>query len=400
MVAERAARFLRRRSAPGVVSPGALSPDHNVNELPEPPVVRAVHGVAKVSIIADINPATGLPGFLYDGIHGISPTIRVNPGDAIDIELTNQLQSVKGISDDMNLHFHGLGTSPKAPADDVLTMLAKPGQTLHYVVRIPKNQEPGLYWYHPHVHGQTNYQVGEGGMSGAIVVDGIKSHIPGLAKMRERIIIVRSTGIGTTIQPQDDPDEDAAAAGSGDMMDGMSEMGSMAAMHPLNSNKHPCQTKDHLTTTLNGQLHPVITIAPHEKQFFRLVNATGHKTLNLAIEGVKFEVVSIDGFPLDTYPGTPPTLTRVEHHHSPGRARRVRRHRPGSRSREVPDALLLYRTERRPRSANPPGQDQGARTRAGWRGLRPAPAHRRCAAPAECVHRAAAADRREAPRRL
>ena len=53
-----------------------LSPDSNVNELPEPPVVKAVNGVATVSLIADINPATGLPGFEYEGIHGVAPTIE------------------------------------------------------------------------------------------------------------------------------------------------------------------------------------------------------------------------------------------------------------------------------------------------------------------------------------
>jgi suppressor of ftsI len=52
----------------------------------------------------------------------------------------------------------------------------------------------------------------------------------------------------------------------------------------------------------------VITIAPGEKQFFRLVNATGHKTLKLWYGG-ELEVVAIDGFPLDTWHGTPPTET-------------------------------------------------------------------------------------------
>ncbi|MGC1380213.1 MAG: multicopper oxidase family protein [Candidatus Baltobacteraceae bacterium] len=291
------------------VAPARVSPDHNVNELPQEPVVRSVNGVAKVTLIADINPATGLPGFLYGGLHGISPTIRVKPGDTIDIELENQLQAIKGDADDMNLHFHGLGASPKAPGDDVLTMLAKPGQTLHYVVHVPKNQEPGLYWYHPHVHRQTNYQVGEGGMSGAIVVDGLQRHLPGLEKMKERVIVVRSTGIGQTIKPEEDVDEDGMSMGGGDAMGGSAAMGSMDTMHPFITNKHPCSSKDGLTTSLNGAVHPVITIAPHEKQFFRVVNATGHKTLNLAIDGGKFEVVAIDGFALDTYPGTPATKT-------------------------------------------------------------------------------------------
>jgi suppressor of ftsI len=36
-----------------------------------------------------------------------------------------------------NLHFHGLHVSPDAPQDDVISMMAMPGQSLHYVVNIP-----------------------------------------------------------------------------------------------------------------------------------------------------------------------------------------------------------------------------------------------------------------------
>jgi hypothetical protein len=36
-----------------------------------------------------------------------------------------------------NLHFHGLHVSPDAPGDDILTMMAMPGQSLHYTVDIP-----------------------------------------------------------------------------------------------------------------------------------------------------------------------------------------------------------------------------------------------------------------------
>jgi suppressor of ftsI len=283
------------------MSPGVSHDTTDVNELPEPPVVKAVHGVAKVSLIANINPATGLPAFQYEYMHGVAPTIEINPGETFEIDITDDLPPTAGMASYMNLHFHGLTVSPDGHADNVLGMLAKPGQTLHYVVHVPKNQEPGLYWYHPHVHGQTSYQVGEGGMSGAIVIDGLEKHIPGLAKMKQRLIIVRDTGIGANAPPEDDVD--APMDMSGDGMSGMSHM------HPRISNTNPCKTKDGFTTTLNGAYRPDITMAPGEKQFFRVVNASGHKTLRLHIDGEKLEVVAIDGFALDTYPGTPPTLT-------------------------------------------------------------------------------------------
>ncbi len=202
----------------------------------------------------------------------------------------------------MNLHFHGLTVSPEGHGDNVLGMLAKPGQTLHYVVHVPKNQEPGLYWYHPHVHGETSYQVGEGGMSGAIVIDGLEKHLPGLAKMKQRVIVLRDTGIGQNAPPNDDLDSPGMAD-----MQGMQGMSRGVRVHPQFSNTNPCSTKDGFTTTLNGAFHPVISMSPGEKQFFRVVNASGHKTLRLNLEGEKLEVVAIDGYALDTYPGTPPT---------------------------------------------------------------------------------------------
>ncbi len=279
-------------AAPGQ-PPGVLGPNGGVNEMPEPPVVKSVGGVAKVSLVVNFSGATGFPQFVYDGSNNVAPTIRVNPGDAIVLNIDNELAPVRGNSHDINLHFHGLGSSPKAPGDDVLGIVAGPGQKLHYVVHVPKNQEPGLYWYHPHVHGQTTFQVGDAGMSGAIVVNGLEHHLPGLAKMKERVIIVRATGIGPNAVPR---------GGVDDM-----GMGGDRMQPALNS--QPCGPALGLTTTLNGAYQPVITIAPGEKQFFRLINATGHETLKLSIDGAKLEVVAIDGFALDTYPGTPPTLT-------------------------------------------------------------------------------------------
>ncbi len=126
-------------------------------------------------------------------------------------------------------------------------------------------------------------------MSGAIVVEGLAHHLPGLAKMKQRLIIVRATGEGG----------DATMPG----------MAGAERIRPAGSNTNPCTSKDGLMVTLNGVRRPDITIAPGEKQFFRVVNATGHKTLRLNVQGEKVELVAIDGFALDIYPGTPPTLT-------------------------------------------------------------------------------------------
>jgi FtsP/CotA-like multicopper oxidase with cupredoxin domain len=188
-----------------------------------------------------------------------------------------------------------MGSSPKSPGDDVLGTLARPGESLHYVVRIPKNQEPGLYWYHPHVHGQTAFQVGSAGMSGAIIINGLEHHLPGLAKMRERLIVVRAIGIGATAKRHDDDDMDMSGMGA-----------SRHGMKPQTYNTEPCGSDLGFSTVLNDAYQPVITIRPGEKQFFRVINATSHKTLKLDV-GSRMELVAIDGFALDSWPGTPPT---------------------------------------------------------------------------------------------
>ena len=262
-------------------------------DLGEPPVVAAVGGIAKVDLIVAKDFLTGYPTFVYGGLYNVAPTIKIKPGDTIVVNLKNALPNAVqpgtmqpdamgpqyvGMPLDVNLHFHGLTVSPRKPGDDVLTMLAMPGEKLHYVVHVPPNQEPGLYWYHTHVHGETNYQVGEGGMSGAIVVEGLERHLPRLAGMKERVLMLRDTSAGS--------------AGPADV--------------PQVRDPNPCSPNPGIVT-LNTALRPVIRIAPGEQQFFRLVNASGHKTLKLAVDGEKLQLVAVDGYALDSYPGTPPT---------------------------------------------------------------------------------------------
>jgi FtsP/CotA-like multicopper oxidase with cupredoxin domain len=248
--------------------------------------------IVSLTLLAAMDPSNGFPTFVYNDGYDVTPTIHVRPGDSLEIFLTDSLPAGKGMADDVNLHFHGLSASPQAPADDVLTMLAKPGQSLHYVVPIPKDQPPGLYWYHTHVHGETNYQVGEGGMSGAIIVDGIAAHLPALAHMPENVLIVRELGSGA---------------------------GSVVRIGDAR-NPRPCAPVKNSVLSVNRVYLPKISIRPNKPQFFRILNATGHRTLDLSIDGTPLRVVAIDGYPLDTYPGESATMT-VSHYVLPPAAR-------------------------------------------------------------------------------
>jgi suppressor of ftsI len=143
--------------------------------LLDPPQVRAKNHVASLTLHAANE--NGRDTFAFDG-GNVAPVIRASPGDVLRITYVNDLPvksretcAVGPCMNMTNLHFHGLGISPDAPQDDVLEMLAMPGQILHYSVKIPRDHPPGLFWYHTHPHGESHRQVLDG-MSGAIVIEG------------------------------------------------------------------------------------------------------------------------------------------------------------------------------------------------------------------------------------
>src|ERR1051325_914453 len=131
-----------------------------------------------------------------DGLE--SPTLHVNPGDTINIMLTNTVPPVHGgptethsgsakqcgaaamTLSSVNMHFHGTNTSPKCHGDEVIHTLVNSGETFTYTLKIPKDEPPGLYWYHPHVHAISSAAV-TGGASGVIVVEGIEKIQPAVA---------------------------------------------------------------------------------------------------------------------------------------------------------------------------------------------------------------------------
>lgn len=143
-----------------------------------------------------------------------SPTLHLNPGDAIDLTVTNRVppgggggaEKVSGKGNvcgdavmtisSVNVHFHGTNTRPRCHSDEIIHTLINSGQSFHYWLRIPKNEPPGLYWYHPHVHGISDKAV-EGGASGAIEVEGIANLQPAVAGLPERFLVIRDQRVGS-----------------------------------------------------------------------------------------------------------------------------------------------------------------------------------------------------------
>ena len=145
------------------------------NEITDPAAIDAVSGPAKLTSANQSVPET--PGY-----YPVIPGMR-HPATGAT-----------------NLHVHGFAVPPVKPQDDVLTVCTDPatapagcGQrqfTYHY--RIPADMPEGLYWYHPHVHGEVQAQMLMG-LTGAIVVDGPEEDARRAQGIPERVLIVRQT---------------------------------------------------------------------------------------------------------------------------------------------------------------------------------------------------------------
>ncbi len=231
--------------------------------------------------MAATDPATGKSEFRYQG-NNTPPVIRVQPGSTLNVEYKNEL-AAQSREDCLghpcmqmtNLHFHGLHVSPNTPQDDVLDMMASPGETLHYSVQVPPQQPPGLYWYHTHSHGESYVQDLDG-MSGAIVVEGIERYAPEVRGMRERILVLRNFVLPA----------------------GASER--KTVMESVAMQTTQCGTaseKPETAFTVNGSLRPKIDIAPGERQFWRIVNASPDLYADLELDSESLEVVALDGMP-------------------------------------------------------------------------------------------------------
>ncbi len=143
-----------------------------------------------------------------------SPTLHANPGDTINIHVTNMVPSAplgatERVSSDadvcgsptmtatsVNIHFHGLNVSPKCHGDEVIHTMINSGESFDYKLRIPANEPPGLYWYHPHIHGTSSQNV-QGGATGLIEVEGIANIQPAVSGLPERFLILRDEQLGT-----------------------------------------------------------------------------------------------------------------------------------------------------------------------------------------------------------
>lgn len=247
------------------------------------------------------SPAAAQIRYCYTDDHGDqAPTLRLRPGDSLILKLKNQIslpQSKSSSRSDSkrakdplakngpcnggamtpastNLHFHGLAVPPVCHQDETIKTLIQPGDPpFEYRLQIPKNQPPGLYWYHPHVHGFTEEQL-LGGASGALIVEGIGQAVPRVVGLPERVFVIRD-------EKMPDPSDSDKA--------------------------DPNRPTKNLSINFISVPYPkyppaVIKMKPLERQFWRVLNASADTYLELSLlyggKRQNVDVVALDGVPL------------------------------------------------------------------------------------------------------
>jgi FtsP/CotA-like multicopper oxidase with cupredoxin domain len=288
----------------------------------EPEAIRSDHGVLKVTLrFLSAPDPQGRTRYCYiykDGAQ--APTLRVNPGDTFILDLENgiapessdgipsrppmqmQLQSnscseAKMTAASTNMHFHGLMIPPVCHQDDVLhTVVGASAAPFEYRFQIPNDQPPGLYWYHPHLHGFTKAQV-MGGASGALIVEGIERVSAQLAGLPERILIIRDQDLQNPDAQPTSPDSVPHAVilrdAEGDILNTGTDGGKPAK--DLSINFVPVTYPDYKPA--------LIEMKPSRRELWRVLNASGitYVDLQLLYDGSpqSLGVAALDGVPID-----------------------------------------------------------------------------------------------------
>ena len=226
-----------------------------------------------------------------------SPTLHLKPGETLVLNLINKTPAPSGVeamaghmmlnkneacgpglmmdSSSTNLHFHGTNVSPTCHQDESLKTLVNSGQSFTYQVHFPKDEPPGLYWYHPHIHGTSEAAL-LGGASGAIIIEGIQQVQKKTGGLSERGLVFRDNLIPTNPKP-----------------------GGLIPSWDLSLNFIPIPYPKYPPA--------IIQMKPQSRELWRVLNASADTILDLQLsyDGVpqSLAVVGLDGVPTDSESG-------------------------------------------------------------------------------------------------
>ncbi len=268
------------------------------DSFPQPPEINSHNGVLKTileTLIAtnfiensDTDDFDQVNTLTYNG-GLIGPTLRINPGDSIQINLVNNFpdnpenQRLGAFPKDpftTNFHTHGLTVSPNGISDNVFRLMV-PGSMNAIQVDVGDDHQSGTFWYHPHKHGSVSFQF-FGGMAGFIIIEGGPgdlNEVPEIAAAKEVLMafsVIRTDANGDVPFVNQDATQFSSDNG---------------ATNGLWST--------YLTSTFyfvtNGVTNPTLKMRPGEVQRWRLLDAASGETLPIALEGHSLNVIANDG---------------------------------------------------------------------------------------------------------
>jgi FtsP/CotA-like multicopper oxidase with cupredoxin domain len=220
-------------------------------------------GTVEVALTAGPTRLSLVPGqetdvWAYNGrVPG--PTLELREGDRVIIRFRNELP------EQTTVHWHGLRLPFAADGSPFHPVGA--GEEYEYAFTVPPGSA-GTYWYHPHPHHRTAWQVGMG-LYGAIIIRAPDDPLP--RSLPEKLLILA--------------DNRFLPDGSLDFP----EVGSAQARIDERNGREGD------VLFVNGQLLPGVEIRSGEVQRWRVINASGARIYRLALPGHTFLHVGSDG---------------------------------------------------------------------------------------------------------
>jgi suppressor of ftsI len=232
---------------------------HRGGAFREPSVIRSRNGrlTATFRVAQRRFDVAGVPvrGKSYRGTF-IGPTLRVRPGDTIEIRVVNRL------GEPTNLHEHGFHVSPVGISDNVLRIMPA-GSDSAVRVKVPPDLAPGTYWYHSHMHPLSEEQVFSG-LAGVIVVEGLTERLPrALRRAPDRVLALKDLQVR-----------------GGAIVDKNIDSGAPT------------------TRTVNGLVDPVLRVRTNQTQLLRLANISADIWYRLRLDGARLAVIAEDANPV------------------------------------------------------------------------------------------------------
>jgi len=300
--------------------------------IAEPEDLHSENGVLKVELaFRSYREANGSMRYCYVGKDGgESPNLRLHPGDTLILALKNEAsvstQSANPLNHAgmtgmgarssqtpnppvrdpcaggpmtptaTNMHFHGLEIRPVCHQDEVLkTSIGPSDAAFEYRFQVPLDTPPGLYWYHPHLHGLSKLQV-LGGASGALIVEGLEREAPLVAGLPERVLVVRDQDLvhpdAKPVKTDSMPPPIELRDAEGDIMN--TGMGTGKPAKDLSINFVPVPFPEYQPA--------VLKMKPTTKELWRLLNASAITYLDLQVladgKPQMLGVVALDGVPI------------------------------------------------------------------------------------------------------